>query len=83
MFYHSRNECCLLMQYVVNGFLSLSFFLQKPSVSSSKEVSRVEFVTAAPEQPSPISALDTSFYQDDWPRSPSKKNLNSPKGMCL
>ncbi|KAJ0963510.1 hypothetical protein J5N97_028632 [Dioscorea zingiberensis] len=35
--------------------------------------------TAAPEQPSPISVLDASFYQDDMPHSPVKKNSNSFK----
>ena len=55
-------------------------FLQKLPISLSEEVSSMEFVTAAPEQPSPVSVLEASFYQDDLPQSNLKKSLNSPKG---
>lgn len=64
-------------------WFSVSSYVQKPLVGSSGKASGVEFVTAAPEQPSPISVLDASFYQDDLLPFPSKKNFNTPQGMCL
>ena len=63
---------------MIDGFCFC--FLQKLPISLSEKVSSMEFVTAAPEQPSPISVLDASFYQDDLPQYNLKNILNSPKG---
>ncbi|KAG1368658.1 protein LONGIFOLIA 1 [Cocos nucifera] len=53
---------------------------KKSSHSLNEDVSAVELATVAPEQPSPISVLDGSFYQDAMPPSPVSKTPNAFKG---
>lgn len=48
--------------------------------SLNEDVSAVELATVATEQPSPISVLDASFYQDDMPPSPVSKAPSIFKG---
>ncbi|OVA14599.1 protein of unknown function DUF4378 [Macleaya cordata] len=49
---------------------------KKPSYRLSEDGSLTEFTTVAPEQPSPVSVLDASFYRDDLP-SPGKNISDS------
>ncbi|KAG1347781.1 protein LONGIFOLIA 1 [Cocos nucifera] len=53
---------------------------KRSSCSLNEDVSAVELATVAPEQPSPISVLDASFYQDDMPPSPVSKAPSVFKG---
>lgn len=48
-------------------------FPQKSFPSLSEDGFSVELTVVAPEQPSPVSVLDVSFYKDDLPPSPVKK----------
>ncbi|XP_043704314.1 protein LONGIFOLIA 1-like [Telopea speciosissima] len=53
----------------------ISSFKQKiSSARLSEDSSMAELATVAPEQPSPVSVLDASFYRDDLP-SPVKNTL--------
>ncbi|KAL5987876.1 hypothetical protein ACLOJK_035632 [Asimina triloba] len=77
---------CVFFQH---GDRSLSENASNDNVSSLKEKNSLlnltedgllgEFATAAPEQPSPISVLDASFYRDDLLPSPVKKTSNAFK----
>ncbi|KAF8408223.1 hypothetical protein HHK36_007368 [Tetracentron sinense] len=56
--------------YLVSGLKQ-----KKPTPRLSEDGLLAEVVTVAPEQPSPVSVLDTSFYGDDLP-CPVKKISN-------
>lgn len=58
-------------------------FPQKSFPSLSEEGLSVELTVVAPEQPSPVSVLDVSFYKDDLPPSPVKKSEDPFKGKVL
>ncbi|XP_038982054.1 protein LONGIFOLIA 1 isoform X1 [Phoenix dactylifera] len=53
---------------------------KRSSCSLNEDVSAMELAAVAPEQPSPISVLDASFYQDDMPPSPVSKAPSVFKG---
>ncbi|XP_072974063.1 protein LONGIFOLIA 1-like [Typha angustifolia] len=52
---------------------------EKSSLMLNGDSSVKELRTVAPEQPSPVSVLDASFYHDDPSRSPLKRISNSFK----
>ncbi|TYH56085.1 hypothetical protein ES332_D09G283600v1 [Gossypium tomentosum] len=59
---------------------SVSGIMQKKSTSRLVEDGSVaELAMVTPEQPSPVSVLDTSIYRDDAP-SPVRQILNAPEG---
>ncbi|KAF5181351.1 Longifolia-like protein [Thalictrum thalictroides] len=58
----------------VNMISSLKQTNSSPRLS--EEGSVIDFTTVAPEQPSPVSVLDASFYSDDMP-SP-ERNISEP-----
>ncbi|KAL5723239.1 hypothetical protein ACHQM5_006659 [Ranunculus cassubicifolius] len=70
---------------VVTNMIS-SLKQKKLSPRLSEEGSLMEFTTIAPEQPSPVSVLDASFYNDDLPspeRKISEPNLLDSKELNL
>lgn len=48
--------------------------------SYSKDCSSMDFTTVASEQPSPVSVLDVSFYEDGLLPSPVKRISRSTRG---
>ncbi|XXG53266.1 hypothetical protein AAC387_Pa03g1383 [Persea americana] len=59
---------------------------KKSMLGHSKDGFSVEFIKATFEQPSPVSIVDVSFYEDGLPPSPVKKASNSfhirmPRGL--
>ncbi|KAK1296307.1 Protein LONGIFOLIA 2 [Acorus calamus] len=50
---------------------------KKSSSPLNDDISPMELALATPEQPSPISVLDSSFYRDDLISSPVKKNTGA------
>lgn len=61
-------------QKVANNTVSVR--QKKSSPSFSEDGLSLELTTVGPEQPSPVSVLDTSFYKDDVPLSPVKRMAN-------
>lgn len=54
-------------------------FCQKSTSRLVEDGSVAELAMVTPEQPSPVSVLDTSIYRDDAP-SPVRQILNTPEG---
>ncbi|XP_058080305.1 protein LONGIFOLIA 1-like [Magnolia sinica] len=65
-------------QKAVNTTVS-SLKQKKSSPILGEDGMSAEFTTTAPEQPSPVSVLDASFYRDDLLPSPVKKISNAFK----
>lgn len=57
-----------------------AFLPQKSLPSFGEDDLSVKLATVAPEQPSPVSVLDASFYKDDLLPSPVKKMENTLLG---
>lgn len=72
-----------LFYQLSNLMLTTYAFPQKSFPSMSEDGLSVELTVVAPEQPSPVSVLDVSFYKDDLPPSPVKKLEDPFKGEVL
>eukprot|EP00268_Persea_americana_P022954 TRINITY_DN22703_c0_g1_i3.p1 TRINITY_DN22703_c0_g1~~TRINITY_DN22703_c0_g1_i3.p1 ORF type:complete len:1134 (-),score=284.86 TRINITY_DN22703_c0_g1_i3:180-3581(-) len=72
-FFQPSNSNQSPAQRATNDMVS-SIVQKKSFPSMSEDGLSVELTVVAPEQPSPVSVLDVSFYKDDLPPSPVKKS---------